>query len=83
MKEERPGYEWIATENGGFWKKIKGNAHRHKLDIFCPHCDKITGTIDDKCLGEYGICSECFVLYVEHRQIPAIDLSKYRKNSNT
>ena len=77
MKEERPGWEW----KGGYWVKQDAKArHRHKVDFFCPHCRKITGTIDDQCLREYGFCKECYVMHVEERKVPTIDLEKYKKN---
>lgn len=60
-----------------FKVKIKGPAHRHKLPFFCPHCERITGTIDDACLVQLGICSVCFVMHVDERKIPVIDLSEY------
>jgi hypothetical protein len=58
--------------------KKKGVAHKTKLSFFCPHCQRITGTIDDAVLREYGFCKTCFVMYVEDRSTPAIDLEKYR-----
>jgi len=79
VKEDRPGWDWVETGSGGFWTKQKGPSHSHKLDFFCPHCKRITGTIDDKYLEEYGFCAECYVMYVDERSKPAIDLSKYKK----
>lgn len=75
-KESRPGWEW---NKAGFWVKTKGPAHQHKKKWSCPHCTKITGTIDDDCIEKNGVCRECMVLYVEDRTKPLIDLSKYRK----
>jgi len=80
MPEPRKGYDWVPTANGGYWTKSKGTSHGHKLDFFCPHCRRITGTIDDKYLQEYGICSVCYVMHVEERQTPTIDLAKYKKS---
>ena len=57
----------------------KGSRHSHTLDYFCPHCERITGTIDDKYLRTLGICAECYVMHVEDREKPTIDLSKYKK----
>lgn len=80
--KERSGYEWIDTGYAsGFWRKLKnkgGNSNR--LPIFCPHkeCSRITGTVDDKYLVEYGFCSICYVQYVEGRKVPLIDLEKYK-----
>ena len=84
MKElnHKPGYEWVSSANGsGYWSKIKNkNGNSNRLPIFCPveNCRRITGTIDDKYLEEYGICSVCYVLHVESRKIPTIDLEKYK-----
>jgi len=79
-EKERKGYTWKQISNGGFWvKDSNGARHSHTLDFFCPHCFRITGTIDDKYLESIGICAECYVMYVEDRKEPAIDLSKYKK----
>lgn len=78
----RAGWEWRDLgNNNGYWVKVDSKAkHSHSTPLFCPHCKKITGTggIDDKYLKEYGICAECYVMYVENRKTPAIDLSKYK-----
>ena len=79
--KEKIGYTWIEIENGGFWKKVKNeNGNKHRLPIFCPNeeCRRLTGTVDDRFLTEYGICYTCYTLYVDERQTPAIDLDKYR-----
>lgn len=79
-KRERAGWTWNETSSGGYWIRMKSEAkHDHKLDFFCPHCKRPTGTVDDDHLREYGICSVCCVMYVESRQTPTIDLSKYKK----
>jgi hypothetical protein len=81
MPEPRKGYEWVACSDGtGFWQKTTGPAHLHKLDFFCPHCRRITSTLDDDCLLEYGFCKTCYVMHVEDRKTPTIDLTKYKKN---
>jgi hypothetical protein len=77
MKEK--GKEWVETASGGYWRKITGVSHSHKLDFFCPHCKRPTGTIDDKYLETIGICSVCNVNFVEDRHVPSIDLSRYKK----
>jgi hypothetical protein len=59
-------------------KHDKTGSHSHKLPFFCPHCERICGTIDDEKLREYGICATCYVMHVEDRETPTIDLSKYR-----
>lgn len=78
--KERKGYEWRETPSGaGYWSKIDENArHKHKLDFFCPHCRRPTGTIDDKCLQEYGFCKLCYTLHVEEKQVPTINLEYYK-----
>jgi hypothetical protein len=81
MKEERPGYTWVQAGSGGFWKKNdKLGRHNHKLNFFCPNkeCNRITGTIDDKYLLEYGVCSKCYVMFIEGRKVPLIDIEYYK-----
>ena len=77
-KKERPGWEW--NESGKYWvrKTDPSLRHSHTVPIFCPHCQKICGTIDDDILKEYGFCKECYVMHVEERKTPTIDLDKYR-----
>lgn len=65
-------------EEKGYKVKTKGAAHSHKLPMFCPCCSKITGSVDDKWLLEFGFCWECHTLYVSDRETPAIDLAKYK-----
>jgi hypothetical protein len=78
--KEKPGYMWIETAPGqGYWSKVKGEQHSHKLDFFCQHCNKITGTVDDVYLSTYGVCWECHTMYISDREIPLIDLSKFKK----
>jgi len=82
MKEKREGWEWIECgASGGFWRKISGKEHKHKLSFFCPHekCGRPTGTLDDPYLEKYGVCRLCFTLYIDERKEPLIDLSKYKK----
>lgn len=52
-----------------------------KLPMFCPYeqCRRITGTIDDECLLEFGICKTCYVEFVEDRKVPLIDVEFYAK----
>jgi len=71
----RPGWEW----KNGYWSRVVGKSHTHKKSFFCPHCRRPTGTIDDKYLLDIGICAKCYVMYVEERKVPAIDLAKYKK----
>lgn len=76
MQQQREGWTW----KNGYWSKNKSE-NRTKLykEFFCPHCKRPTGTIDDKFLETIGICAECYVLYVEARKVPTVDLSKYSK----
>jgi hypothetical protein len=80
--KERKGWTWKEIGQGGFWVKDSGARHKHRKEFFCPHCRKPTGTIDDDCLQEYGFCKECYVMHVESRQTPTIDLAKYKKNQD-
>jgi len=68
-------------ENKKSYKLIEKNKGSNKLKkpFFCPHCKKITGSIDDEKLLSLGICAECFVLYVDLREKPLIDLDYYKK----
>ncbi len=61
----------------GYKVTIKGSPHKYKLPLFCPHCKRPTGTIDDKWLLDLGICSVCVVNHVDERIKPTIDLIKY------
>jgi len=81
MKKTRPGWEWVSIGTGGYWTKSSAAKHPHKLSLFCPHesCRRITGTIDNKYLLEYGICSICYVQYVESRKEPIIDIEYYKE----
>lgn len=78
----RKGWKWnpSKTDSGGYWSRQDSKA-RSKVykEFFCPHCRRPTGTIDDDYLHEYGICSVCYVMHVESRKTPTIDLSKYKK----
>jgi len=61
----------------GYKVKTKGVAHSHKLPLFCPHCKRPTGTIDNDYLRDVGFCKLCFTMNVEERKTPIIDLLKY------
>jgi hypothetical protein len=61
----------------GYKVKVKGSSHLYKLPLFCPHCRRPTGTIDDRWLRKLGVCSICVVNFVEERTKPAIDLAQY------
>jgi len=79
MREPRKGYEWVACSDGtGFWSKVRGNSHKHKRDLFCAHCGKPTGEVDNQYLEDYGFCWECFTLNVDSRNVPTINIEYYR-----
>ena len=81
MKEERKGYDWVDTGNGnGFWVKQSKRANLNKLPFFCPNeeCKRPTSTIDDEYMMEYGICKTCYVMNVEDRQTPLINVDFYK-----
>ena len=75
----REGWEWKQVGESGYWSKIVGKSHIHKVPFFCPHCKKPCGDVDEKWLKDYGICWECHTLYISDRSTPLIDLSKYKK----
>ncbi len=70
--EYKDGYKLKQKDNGRL---------AHKLPFFCPNesCRRITSTLDDPYMLEYGICYNCYVLLVEGRQKPLIDVSVYQK----
>lgn len=81
--KEKSGYEWIECNSGtGYWRKITGFRHSHALPFFCPYeacVKKITGTIDDEYILKYGICRNCYTLFVADRQNPLINVEEYAK----
>ena len=79
MKEGRPGWEWNEVGNGGFWTKMRGERHSYKNPIFCPNCKKISGTIDNSFFQDFGVCQECYVMNVENREKPLIDIEMMRE----
>jgi hypothetical protein len=73
--KERPGYTWVECGNSGYWSKVQEKPkHSHKLDFYCPHCSKVTGTYDDVFLLTLGICAHCYVMHIEGRKHPEIDV---------
>jgi len=82
-EKERKGYRWVKCgDSGGFWVKEDSVArHTHKLPFFCPYekCRRITGTLDDKYMLEYGVCMNCYNLYIQGRKKPLIDIEYYKK----
>ena len=81
MREPREGYEWKETSSGGYWSKLRGSRHDHSHPIFCPNekCKKISGTVDNKYFEEYGVCYECYIMNIENRKTPLIDVEFYQK----
>jgi len=77
---QRVGWEWKDLGSGdGYWVKISGPQHSHRLPFFCPHCSKVCGDVDTNWLATYGFCWECYTIHVEGRTVPDIDLAKYKK----
>ena len=72
-----------SDDEKGYKVKIKRNSHISTLKrpLYCPkdECRQITSNLDDPYLEEMGICKNCYVLYVEDRKVPAIDVDFYRK----
>lgn len=70
IKEQRDGYV-VKVKNTG--------RHDAKMPLFCPHelCRRITSTLDDPYIKEYGVCKNCYVMYIDERKTPAIDVAKY------
>ena len=66
----------------GFKVKIKRNSYSSvlKVPLFCPReeCRQITSNLDDFYLREMGICQSCFILLVENRVTPLIDVMFYK-----
>jgi len=75
--------EWVDVGNGqGYWHIVDLDAkHNFKLPFFCPHedCKRPTGTLDDQYLLQYGLCRTCYVMLVEDRKQPLVDVDVYRK----
>lgn len=70
-KEDRDGYKFKAKTEG---KSLE------KLPFLCPHekCGRITDSVDDSFLRQYGVCAVCYIDYVEMRQTPLIDVEYYK-----
>ena len=72
-KDEKKGYKVKFKKNS--------SAHSWKLPLFCPveQCRQVTSNLDDPYLREFACCQTCFINYIEHRQIPLIDVQFYKK----
>lgn len=76
--------ESSEDDKKGFKTKYRKNSTRSilKLPIFCPYekCRRLTSSpLDDESLRNYGVCLECFTLYVDMREKPLLDIEFYRK----
>ncbi len=71
-KEQRDGYS-VKTRSEG---RVSG-----KLPFYCPRtqCGRITDSLDDAFLRQYGVCAECYINCVEDRKKPLIDVEMYKK----
>lgn len=81
MKEEREGYVWVeASSGGGYWSKQSKRVNSSKLPFFCPNeeCKKPTSNLDDEYMRNYGICQTCYVMNVEDRVNPLLDVEFYK-----
>ncbi len=72
IKEDHTGlYEWIQTENGGFWSKIESLVEtQHRVPFSCPGCSKLMMNIDDAPFYRLGVCVSCEIDWVEGRNLP-------------
>lgn len=75
------GQDYTKEYRDGYTVKSKGAPIGTKLPFFCPYerCRRATDTMDDKYLKQYGICANCYVLFVENRKKPLIDTELYRQ----
>lgn len=82
MTKEKKGYEWVQCgDSGGYWKKITGQRHSHKLPLFCPYekCGRPTSNLDDEYMLNFGCCQLCHTLYIDERKVPLIDVEHYKR----
>lgn len=79
--KEKKGYTWVKAGESGYWSKNTGPHHSHKLSVYCPYekCRKITGTVDNEHLLNFGVCRECHTMYIADRKTPIIDVEFYQK----
>jgi hypothetical protein len=72
----------IKEQHDGFVVKSRpGGRVAGKLPFYCPRdeCRRITDSLDDSYLKEYGVCAKCYIELVEDRKTPLIDVKAYRK----
>lgn len=67
------------TRDGYIYKERNSGRSKSKTPLFCPYekCGRVTNTVDDQYILEYGVCANCYVLYIEARQSPLIDVKQY------
>lgn len=72
IKETSDGiYEWIKTENGGFWSRLENLTDiQDRVPFSCPACSKLMMNIDDASFYRFGVCITCEIDWVEGREIP-------------
>ncbi len=79
---DRESKSTIKHKRDGYTFKEKSNARSAlKMPLFCPYeeCRRPTNTIDDGYILEYGVCGNCYVMYIEDRKQPLIDVELYAK----
>jgi hypothetical protein len=71
-KTEKNGYKVVENSRGRITNKVP---------LFCPNesCKRITSSLDDSYMLAYGICSECYIMLVEGRQEPLIDVAAHQR----
>lgn len=66
----------------GYKIKIKKTGRsKLKMPIYCPNesCKMITSNLDDPYLEKYGICWNCWIMYVENKKEPLLNVEYYKK----
>ena len=72
----------IVQQKEGYKVITKADARSViKKPFFCPveTCKRITSNLDDPYLLENGCCKTCYIMLVEDRQKPLIDVEYYKK----
>lgn len=73
FKETENGiYEWIGTNehnsDEGFWSQIEDKAiSSHRMPFACPGCGGMFYNKDDQYYYRWGVCSDCYVDFLEGR----------------
>jgi len=75
--------ELETIQRDGYKVKIRGKSARSNIKhpFFCPHddCKRPTSNLDDEYMEKYGVCKTCFIMYIEDRVKPLIDIEFYQK----